>query len=158
MSNEKRAKTSSNLMEHHNTYHFFLDKKAYGKKEKNDKGEKDRGKEKDSKREKNRKKDKNGKEEELESTLQDLNGLLNAVGVEITVDGLTLTIDISSEKFASVTKRKAGRKKKDVKKQYEEIMAYRKTHTAEETFAWLGLTKQTYYRRLKEMREEISQN
>mgnify|MGYP000974278028 CR=1 FL=1 len=35
-------------------------------------------------------------------------------------------------------------------------MAYRETHTAMETAEWLGLTKQTYYRRMKELRE--SQN
>ena len=99
----------------------------------------------------------------LEAVLQDLNSLFSAVGVEITVDGHTFAIDINEEKFASVTKRKAGRKKNDVNKQYEEIMAYRETHTAEETFEWLGLTKQTYYRRMKELRraaeeEEKSQN
>jgi hypothetical protein len=34
-------------------------------------------------------------------------------------------------------------------------MAYRETHTAEETFEWLGLTKKTYYRRIKEMKAEL---
>ena len=99
----------------------------------------------------------------LEAVLQDLNSLFSAVGVAITVDGHTLSIDIAEEKFASVTKRSAGRKKKDANQRYEEIMAYRDTHTAQETFEWLGLTKQTYYRRIKELRsaaeeEEKSQN
>jgi len=99
----------------------------------------------------------------LEAVLQDLNSLFSAVGVAITVDDHTLTIDVAEEKFASVTKRSAGRKKKDANLRYEEIMAYRETHTAEETFEWLGLTKQTYYRRIKELRsaaeeEEKSQN
>jgi hypothetical protein len=99
----------------------------------------------------------------LEAVLQDLNSLFSAAGVEITVDDHTLSIDIAEEKFASVTTRKAGRKKKDANQRYEEIMAYRETHTAEETFEWLGLTKQTYYRRIKELRsaaeeEEKSQN
>ena len=88
----------------------------------------------------------------LESILQNLNDLFSAIGVEITVDDHTLSIDIAEEKFASVTTRKAGRKKKDANHRYEEIMAYRETHTAEETFEWLGLTKQTYYRRIKELR------
>ena len=91
----------------------------------------------------------------LEAVLQDLNSLFSAVGVAITVDDHTLSIDITEEKFASVTKRSAGRKKKDANQRYEEIMAYRDTHTAQETFEWLGLTKQTYYRRMKEMKEEM---
>ena len=90
----------------------------------------------------------------LESILQNLNDLFSAIGVEITVDDHTLSIDIAEEKFASVTTRKAGRKKKDANQRYEEIMAYRETHTAEETFEWLGLTKQTYYRRIKELKAE----
>ena len=90
----------------------------------------------------------------LESILQNLNDLFSAIGVEITVDDHTLSIDITEEKFASVTTRKAGRKKKDANQRYEEIMAYRETHTAEETFEWLGLTKQTYYRRIKELKAE----
>ena len=91
----------------------------------------------------------------LESILQNLNDLFSAIGVEITVDDHTLSIDIAEEKFASVTTRKAGRKKKDANQRYEEIMAYRETHTAEETFEWLGLTKQTYYRRIKELKAEL---
>ena len=90
----------------------------------------------------------------LEAVLQDLNGLFDAVGVLFTADDHTLTIDINEEKFRSVTTRRAGRKKKNASQRYEEIMAYRETHTAEETFEWLGLTKQTYYRRLKELKAE----
>lgn len=90
----------------------------------------------------------------LEAVLQDLNGIFSTVGAEITVNDHTLTIDVAEEKFASVTTRKAGRKKKDANQRYEEIMAYRETHTAEETFEWLGLTKQTYYRRIKELKAE----
>ena len=90
----------------------------------------------------------------LEAVLQDLNSLFSAVGMEITVDDHTLTIDVAEEKFTSVTTRKAGRKKKDANQRYEEIMAYRDTHTAEETFEWPGLTKQTYYRRIKELKAE----
>ena len=90
----------------------------------------------------------------LESILQNLNDLFSAIGVEITVDDHTLSIDIAEEKFISVTTRKAGRKKKDANQRYEEIMAYRDTHTAQETFEWLGLTKQTYYRRIKELKAE----
>lgn len=94
----------------------------------------------------------------LEATLQELNDIFSAVGTVLTVVDHTLTIDIAEEKFSSVTKRKAGRKKNDVGKRYEEIMEYRETHTAEETFAWLGLTKQTYYRRLKEMKMEAEES
>ena len=36
----------------------------------------------------------------LESILQNLNNLFSAVGVEITVDDHTLSIDITEEKFA----------------------------------------------------------
>ena len=91
----------------------------------------------------------------LESILQNLNDLFSAIGVEITVDDHTLSIDITEEKFSSITTRKAGRKKNDINKRYEEIMAYRETHTAQETFEWLGLTKQTYYRRIKELKAEL---
>ena len=41
-----------------------------------------------------------------------LHDLFSAIGVEITVDDHTLSIDIAEEKFASVTTRKAGRKKR----------------------------------------------
>jgi hypothetical protein len=93
----------------------------------------------------------------LEAVLQELNEMFNPVGTEFSVDAYAFTIDVSVEKFNSVTKRKAGRKSKDTSKQYEEIMAYRETHTAIETAAWLGLTKQTYYRRIKQLKEETSQ-
>ena len=94
----------------------------------------------------------------LEATLQELNEMFSAVGVEMTTDNHTLTIDINEEKFTSVTTRKAGRKRNNLSKRYEEIMEYRETHTAEETFQWLGLTKQTYYRRMKEMKEEAEES
>ena len=97
------------------------------------------------------------KADELEAILQELNDLLNTAGIEIRAVESTLTIDVNGEKFASVTKRKAGRKKKNATQQYEEILAYRETHTAQETFEWLGLTKQTYYRRIKELKKEAEQ-
>ena len=89
------------------------------------------------------------KADELEAILQELNDLLNTAGIEIRAVESTLSIDVNGEKFASVTKRRAGRKKKNATQQYEEILAYRETHTVQETFEWLGLTKQTYYRRIK---------
>lgn len=94
------------------------------------------------------------KAEDLEAILQELNNLLGTAGIEIRAAGSTLTIDVNEEKFSSVTKRRAGRKKKQASQMYEEILEYRKTHTVQETFEWLGLTKQTYYRRLKELRKE----
>lgn len=97
------------------------------------------------------------KADELEAILQELNDLLSVAGVEIRAVESTLTIDVNGEKFASVTKRRAGRKKKNATQQYEEILAYRETHTAQETFEWLGLTKQTYYRRIKELKKEAEQ-
>ena len=97
------------------------------------------------------------KADELEAILQELNDLLSVAGIEIRAAESTLTIDVNGEKFASVTKRRAGRKKKNATQQYEEILAYRKTHTAQETFEWLGLTKQTYYRRIKELKKEAEQ-
>ena len=90
----------------------------------------------------------------LELGNQSLGGSL--VGLAVAVES-TLTIDVNGEKLASVTKRKAGRKKKNATQQYEEILAYRETHTAQETFEWLGLTKQTYYRRIKELKKEAEQ-
>ena len=92
--------------------------------------------------------------DELETILQEINDLLGSAGIEISAAESTLTIDINNEKFVSVTKRKAGRKKKNASQQYEEILAYRETHTVQETFEWLGLTKQTYYRRIKELKKE----
>ena len=97
------------------------------------------------------------KADELEAILQELNDLLSVAGIEIRAAESTLTIDVNGEKFASVTKRRAGRKKKNATQQYEEILAYRETHTAQETFEWLGLTKQTYYRRIKELKKEAEQ-
>ena len=97
------------------------------------------------------------KADELEAILQELNDLLSVAGIEIRAAESTLTIDVNGEKFASVTKRRAGRKKKNATQQYEEILAYRETHTAQETFEWLGLTKQTYYRRIKELKLEAEQ-
>jgi hypothetical protein len=97
------------------------------------------------------------KADELEAMLQELNQLLSTAGIEIRAEESTLTVDINEEKFASVTKRRAGRKKKNVTQQYEEILAYRETHTVQETFEWLGLTKQTYYRRIKELKKEAEQ-
>lgn len=97
------------------------------------------------------------KADELETILQELNDLLSVAGIEIRAAESTLTIDVNGEKFASVTKRRAGRKKKNATQQYEEILAYRETHTAQETFEWLGLTKQTYYRRIKELKKEAEQ-
>ena len=95
--------------------------------------------------------------EELETILQELNELLSTAGIEIRAAESTLTIDVNDEKFQSVTKRRAGRKKKNASQQYEEILAYRETHTVQETFEWLGLTKQTYYRRIKELKKEAEQ-
>lgn len=95
------------------------------------------------------------KADELETVLRELNDLLSAAGIEITAAETTLTIDVNEEKFMSITKRKAGRKRKKASQQYEEILAYRETHTAQETFEWLGLTKQTYYRRIKELKKEV---
>lgn len=97
------------------------------------------------------------KADELEAILQELNDLLSVAGIEIRAAESTLTIDVNGEKFASITKRRAGRKKKNATQQYEEILAYRETHTAQETFEWLGLTKQTYYRRIKELKKEAEQ-
>ena len=97
------------------------------------------------------------KADELEAILQELNQLLSTAGIEIRAEESTLTVDVNEEKFASVTKRRAGRKKKNATQQYEEILAYRETHTVQETFEWLGLTKQTYYRRIKELKKEAEQ-
>ena len=88
--------------------------------------------------------------DDLEATLQDLNELFSSAGILLTSEEGSLKIDVNEERFQSVTKRRAGRKKNDVGKRYEEIMEYRETHTAQETFEWLGLTKQTYYRKLKQ--------
>lgn len=92
--------------------------------------------------------------EELEKTLQELNRELEKVGVRLTADEYTyLTVDIDQVKFNSVTKRRAGRRKKKTSVLYEQVMEYSKTHTAMETAEWLGLTRQTYYRKLKAHQE-----
>ena len=92
--------------------------------------------------------------EELEKILQDLNRELEKVGVKLTADEYTyLIVDIDQEKLTSVTKRRAGRRKKKTSVLYEQVMEYAKTHTAMETADWLGLTRQTYYRKLKAHRE-----
>ncbi len=94
------------------------------------------------------------KSDELDSILRELNNLFSSVGAEITVTDGILAIDVNEEKFISMTKRKAGRKSKGMTKRMEEIMVYRETHTALETAKWMGLTRQTYYRRMKELRDE----
>ena len=88
---------------------------------------------------------------ELEEILQELNDRLDCVGIRLTASRKTvLRFDINNEKFSDVTTRKAGRKKKKTDTTIAEINEYRATHTAMETAAWLGLTRQTYYRKLKE--------
>ena len=57
------------------------------------------------------------------------------------------------EKYKSIPTRRAGRRKKKTNVLYEQIVEYSKTHTAMETAEWLGLTRQTYYRKLKQHRE-----
>ena len=99
---------------------------------------------------------------ELESVLQELNDLFSSVGVEFSVTDSVLAVDVNEEKFTSVTTRKAGRKSKDITKRYDEILAYRETHSAMETAEWMGLTTKTYYRRIKELRDgkpdDLSEN
>ena len=99
---------------------------------------------------------------ELEAVLQELNGLFSTVGAEFSVTDSVLAVDVNEEKFTSVTTRKAGRKSKDITKRYDEIMAYRETHSAMETAEWMGLTTKTYYRRIKELRDgkpdDLSEN
>ena len=53
-----------------------------------------------------------------------------------------------------LTTRKAGRKKKKTGVLYEQVMEYAKTHTSMEVAEWLGLTRQTYYRKLKAYKEK----
>ena len=87
----------------------------------------------------------------LEDCLQTLNGLLDTVGVKLTADSHSLlSVSIDEEKLYSVTVRRAGRKKKKTDARLDEIMQYRETHTAMETAEWLGLTRQTFYRKMKE--------
>ena len=72
----------------------------------------------------------------------------------ITADEYSeLKIHIDLDKFQSVTTRRTGRRKKKTNVLYEQILEYSKTHTAMETAAWLGLTRQTYYRKLNQHRE-----
>ncbi len=93
--------------------------------------------------------------EELEKTLQKLNTELSKAGITLTADEYTtLTIDIDQDRMTVLTTRKAGRKKKKSGVLYEQVMEYAKTHTSMEVAEWLGLTRQTYYRKLREHREE----
>ena len=93
--------------------------------------------------------------EELEKTLQELNTELSKAGITLTADEYTtLTIDIDQDRMTVLTTRKAGRKKKKSGVLYEQVMEYAKTHTSMEVAEWLGLTRQTYYRKLREHREE----
>ena len=92
--------------------------------------------------------------EELEQILQDLNAELSKAGITLTADEYTyLNIDIDQDKLTVLTTRKAGRKKKRSGVLYEQVMEYAKTHTSMEVAEWLGLTRQTYYRKLKAHRE-----
>ncbi len=92
-------------------------------------------------------------QKELEEILQDLNNVLDTAAIKLTANEFTeLKVEINLDKFQTITKRRAGRKKKKTNVLYEEILEYTKTHTAMETAEWLGLTRQTYYRKLKEHR------
>lgn len=113
--------TITDMPEHHRTHYFALDSAYY-----------------------------DIHADDLEAALQDLNELFSSAGILLPAEEGSLKIDVNEERFQSVTKRRAGRKKNDVGKRYEEIMEYRETHAAQETFEWLGLTKQTYYRKLKQ--------
>ena len=93
-------------------------------------------------------------QEELETILQELNTELSKAGISLTADEYTyLNIDIDQDKMTVLTTRKAGRKKKKSGVLYEQVMEYAKTHTSMEVAEWLGLTRQTYYRKLKAHRE-----
>ena len=93
--------------------------------------------------------------QELEDILTELNDTLGNAAIAIYADADTvLKININLDKFRNVTQRKAGRKKKRSGITIDEINEYRKTHTSKETFEWLGLTKQTYYRKLREHKKE----
>lgn len=95
-----------------------------------------------------------GHPEELEQILSSLNDQLAKVGVSITANEQSiLTFSVNQDEFNMMTQRRAGRKKKHSNHMLEEVMEYGKTHTPMETAAWLGLTRQTYYRKLKEHRE-----
>ena len=72
-----------------------------------------------------------------------------------TLRSLTaLRFDIDMDKFQLITRRRAGRKRKKSGILYEQVLEYRKTHTAIETAEWLGLTRQTFYRKLKVYKKE----
>ena len=93
-------------------------------------------------------------QEKLEQILQKLNEVLGNAAITITADEYTeLKIHIDLDKYQSITTRRAGRRKKKTNVLYEQIVEYSKTHTAMETAEWLGLTRQTYYRKLKQHRE-----
>ena len=66
---------------------------------------------------------------------------------------IELKVHIDLDKFQSITTRRAGRRKKKTNMLYEQIMEDSQTHTAMETAAWLGLPRQTYYRKLRQHRE-----
>lgn len=88
--------------------------------------------------------------EELEKILQALNSEVNAAAIFLTADEFTeLNIEIDLDKLQMITTRRAGRRKKKTNVLYEQIIEYSKTHTHMETAEWLGLTRQTYYRKLK---------
>ena len=89
--------------------------------------------------------------QELEDILKELNDTLGNAAITLSADENTvLKIEINMDKYLAITHRKAGRKKKSTGVTIDEINQYRETHTLQETFEWLGLTKQTYYRKLRE--------
>ncbi len=91
---------------------------------------------------------------ELEQLLEQLADQLGKVGIVLTADAdSVLTMDVNEDKFSAVTVRRAGRKKKKTNRILSEIQEYRKNHTMEETAEWLGLTRKTLYRKLKEHAE-----
>lgn len=93
-------------------------------------------------------------QEELEKILQELNTELSKAGISLSANEYTyLSIDIDLDKMTVLTTRKAGRKRKKTGILYEQVMEYAKTHTSMEVAEWLGLTRQTYYRKLKTHRE-----
>ena len=52
---------------------------------------------------------------------------------------------------------KSRPQEENASQQYEKILAYWETHTVQETDEWRGRTKQTYYRRIKELKKEAEQ-
>lgn len=92
--------------------------------------------------------------EALENMLQELNAKLQTVGIVLSADDYTiLKLDLNEEKFQSVTMRRAGRKKKNANKMLDEIHEYLKTHTMQECADWLGISRQTFYRKMKAHKE-----